>query len=296
MDKNIFILDAKSPAINYGIEKLVLNKKTLFTISADLFTGTSPDLGVVEINNNKYPGSPLSGKVFRVDAGENISLTHPQNTLTLRGKIESNSSDKIDCLWSLHEGPSIVRIAHPRELTTDVQFFKTGIYEFSLLGSDNNANVSAKDQVTVRYINSGEGKQHYINRYPVTIEAEDFSYSYGQKDEVSTSGKPSIKYILLNEESQSPSLEFILETGQSSKYYLWARVKSISDKSQLSFEFNKKDVGNVFIDSNKKYKWIKFSGNISVSGGQWSLFIKNIKGKTYIDKILLTRDSSFVPR
>lgn len=58
LNKSTFTLDAKSPAINYGIEKLVVNKQTLFVISPDLFTGVSPDLGAVEVNN-KYPGSPL---------------------------------------------------------------------------------------------------------------------------------------------------------------------------------------------------------------------------------------------
>lgn len=288
-----FIPDDKSCCIDAGIEKYKIKRITHWTISSDLFTGKAPDLGAFEAKLIS-PGT-MKENVFLVDAGKDLILTSPQNSITLTGIIKGNSGEKLNISWQLLKGPANVKIIDVSSLTTEVEFSQQGIYEFSL--SAISGKNTSSDRLTVRYINSGEGNSFFTSDSTIAIEAEHFTYSYGIVEILTDSGVSNGHGILLKDEPESisSSLEFSIGASQSSPYFLWIKAKSISGKSQLSIEFDNKKIGNIEVESSKDCQWIKLPESISVTPGQWSLLLKEGEGTTLLDKILITKNNDCIP-
>jgi hypothetical protein len=258
-----------------------------------LFTGKAPDLGAFEAKLIS-PGT-MKENVFLVDAGKDLILTSPQNSITLTGIIKGNSGEKLNISWQLLKGPANVKIIDVSSLTTEVEFSQQGIYEFSL--SAISGKNTSSDRLTVRYINSGEGNSFFTSDSTIAIEAEHFTYSYGIVEILTDSGVSNGHGILLKDEPESisSSLEFSIGASQSSPYFLWIKAKSISGKSQLSIEFDNKKIGNIEVESSKDCQWIKLPESISVTPGQWSLLLKEGEGTTLLDKILITKNNDCIP-
>lgn len=289
LNSSTFIPDDRSCCVDAGIEKYKIKKPTHWKISSDMFTGKAPDLGAFEAKLVN-PGT-MKENVLLVDAGKDLILTSPQNSITLSGKINNNSGEKLNISWQLLKGPANIQIIDASSLTTKVKFSQQGIYEFSL--SAISGQNTSSDRVTVRYINSGEGNPFFIDDATIVIEAEYFSYSYGEfkimKDIMNGHS------IVWNDEQKNkpPSLEFSIGASQSSLYHLWIKAKSISNKSKLSVEFNNKEIE--IIEPNSDLKWSKLHKSLFVTPGQWNLLLKKAEGVILLDKIILTNDEKFVP-
>jgi hypothetical protein len=293
LNSSTFIPEDKSCCIDAGIEKCKIRKETYWKISPDLFTGKAPDLGAFE-TKLVNPGT-MKENVLLVDAGKDLIITSPQNSITLSGKINNNSGEKINISWHLIKGTTNVKIIDASNLTTKVEFLQQGIYEFSL--SAISGQNTSSDQVTVRYTNSGAGNSFFTSDSTTVIEAEHFTYSYGKVEILLDSGTLNGQKILWKDEPESIAsfLEFSLGASQSSSYFMWIKAKSFSGKSQLSIEFDNKKIGNIEIESSKDCQWTKLPESISVSPGQWSLILKKSKGGILLDKILITENKGCIP-
>lgn len=293
LNSSTFIPADKSCCIDAGIKKFKMRKEVHWEIPSDLFSGKAPDIGAFEA---KYVSSGTMKEYdLLVDAGKDLILISPQNSITLNGKVSNNSEGKLNISWQLLKGPANVQIIDASSLTTKVEFSQNGIYEFSL--SAISGNNTSSDRITVRYINSGEGNQFFSNDSTIVIEAEHYAYSYGNVEILLESGASSGEKILWKDEPESivSFLEFSIGASQSSSYYLWIKAKSTSEKSQLSIEFNDKKIGNIEIESGKDCQWTKLPESISISPGQWSLLLKKDNGGLMLDKVLITKNKNYIP-
>lgn len=108
LNSSTFIPDDKSCCIDAGIEKYKIRKEIHWKISPDLFTRKAHDLGAFE-TTLVNPGT-MKKNVLLVDAGKDLIITSPQNSITLSGKINNNSGEKMNISWHLLKGPANVQI------------------------------------------------------------------------------------------------------------------------------------------------------------------------------------------
>lgn len=284
-----------SPCIDAGVASYA-NGAAYLEIASENIIGSAPDIGAVEYGaGNK---SVLTKNQLIVDAGEDMILVSPASEIELKGKIRDGSEKSVSSSWNLKSGSGEVEILNPGDMETKVVFDQQGIYQFSLTCSE--GKTYGLDYVTIRYINEGEGKQLFLKEENNNfIEAEDFEYSYGKVDKIDDKIEAGNKYISLNADKENvfgSVMEFSIGMAESNKYEMWVLANSQSSgKNILLVKFNNKIVGELPVLKSKDFQWVKMAGKILANPGQWPLLISNTDGNAYLDKIVLTKDSNFVP-
>lgn len=112
-----------------------------------------------------------------VDAGNDQSITLPNNSVTLSGTASDPDGTISSVLWYLNDGPSTFTIASPNSLTTNVTDLVQGTYHFTLSATDNQGAVSySVVQVTVNPVpnqpptaNAGGNKSITLPTNSVTL-------------------------------------------------------------------------------------------------------------------------------
>jgi len=85
--------------------------------------------------------------------------------------------------------------------------------------------------------------------------------------------------------------------GESNEYEMWFLIKSQTwGKKKLHIEFNTKIIGEVLGPTSNNFQWVKMTGKIVATPGQWQLLINNLGGEVLLDKICITKDTNFIPR
>ena len=296
IDKNTLDLAANSPCIDAGKDKYEFNGIAIFEIAPNHFVGSAPDIGAIEYDaNNK---SAFLKKQLIVDAGEDMILVSPESELVLKGKLRDDSERAYSSSWNLKKGPGKVEIVTPVEMETKVVFDQEGIYQFSLMCYE--GEVVALDNITVRYINDGEGKQLFLKEENNNfIETEEYAYSYGNVSVISDLEASGEKCILLDAENSGSfaTLEFSVGTLENQDYFIWLLVKNeTSKKSSFYINFNNIESRELTVQKNKKWEWIAVPGKIPITAGQWPVLIRNEVGLLLIDKILFSIDEKFDPK
>lgn len=296
LDKTSFLPALNSPSIDAGIEKYELKDVGFLEIPVKYITGSAPDIGAIEYGaTNKT--TPQEHKLI-VDAGEDVVLVAPANEGVLQGKISDNLGNSFNSYWKLEKGPGNVDIVDSANIQTKVQFHQHGIYQFFLLSSDGNQ--MASDKKTIRYIQDGDGKKLFLNDKKTNIiEAEDYSYSYGDVSFNMSDESHENKYVKTEsvDAGQKTFLEYSVGTSENSDLFMWLLVKNInSGKSAVQIKFNNQELESFSVSDSKKWNWVKVPGKISTTAGQWPVLIINEEGSLLIDKILFAIDPGFIPK
>lgn len=109
-------------------------------------------VSVVNSNGNVLPAA---------NAGNDLSINRPQNTVTLDGSQSTDAGGSIEQYrWTQLSGPAVSAISQPNNVTTSVSNLVTGKYVFKLEVTDNEGGV-ATDVVEVTVVNP------YPNQQPV---------------------------------------------------------------------------------------------------------------------------------
>lgn len=296
LDKNTFNLDVNSPCINAGKDKFERDGIVFFEIDSKYTVGSAPDIGAIEYHEGNK--SAMLKKQLVIDAGEDMVLVSPKSELILKGKLIDSSERTFSSSWNLKTGTGKVEIVSPGEMETKVVFDQEGIYQFSLtcfIGE-----IVASDYITIRYINNGEGKQLFLKEENINfIEAEDFAYTYGKAEKIddkSTSGNRYVSLIADKKNTFGSAMEFSIGMAESNVYEMWFLIKSKSyEKNILLVELNNKIVGEITVLKSMDFQWVKMSGKISTTPGQWPLLISNTNEEVDIDKFIISRDPHFIP-
>src|SRR5690606_6179546 len=83
------------------------------------------------------------------DAGNNVSIKLPKNSVTLDGSASKDEDGKVvSYKWEQKSGPSTATIAEDENVTTKVFGLKKGTYVFTLTIEDDKGS-SSSDQVSV---------------------------------------------------------------------------------------------------------------------------------------------------
>jgi hypothetical protein len=280
-----FSLFEGSPAINAGVNKLVVKGKTAINIPAKNIAGLRVDLGAIETGWSGET-APIVLPIF-ASAGNDFVTQNKTNSLkgTLQGNI-----DNADILWKKKEGPGIVKFSEVKEAETTVQFGQQGIYELTLTAES--GILSAEDNITIRYINSGTGKEFFArtNKF-FEIEAEDYTYCYGEVKHISNNSLVKMECKNYN----TSMLEFSVGMENTDFYTLWIRCKSLGTNN-VRIKFNNKEITRLSAPTIENFTWIKVDEKIRASAGQWSMLFELISGAIEIDKIILTPDEKFIAR
>ena len=122
----------------------------LTEVSFDILTKTGSTFGyinVIDINIYNTPSSGNQSPVVYAGADQSVAL--PNNTgITLTGTASDPDGTIASTLWSQISGPSSTTIATPTSLSTTINGFVTGIYQYELKATDNLGAVS-KDTIQV---------------------------------------------------------------------------------------------------------------------------------------------------
>ncbi|MCK4919637.1 MAG: hypothetical protein KAS71_01245, partial [Bacteroidales bacterium] len=294
IDNSSYTPIVNSPCIDAGVASYV-NGASILEIASEYIIGSAPDIGAIEYGNGNK--SSTLKKQLIVDAGDDVVLVSPANKLVLKAKVGSNSEEISSSTWNLESGQGQVEIVSPGEIETNVIFQEEGIYKFSFTCLDDNS--FARDNISVRYIKNGDGKQLFMNdKITNIIEAEDYAYSYGDTEVLNESQNGGINSVLINEESEGNNnkLEYSVGTSENTDWILWLLVKNnTTGESTLNINFNNKELNSPLVENSKKWKWLKVEGTSRLAAGQWPLIIGNKSGSIIIDKILITSDSKFKP-
>jgi len=295
LDKNTFTPAANSPCIDAGKVKYELND-LLPGVPAKYISGTAPDIGAIEFNaNNKITNQKQD---LIVDAGEDLVLVSPSNELLLQGKLSNGSELSFNPYWKLERGPGKIDIINPDKIQTKVLFHQEGIYQFSFVCSDENQ--IASDYLTVRYINDGNGKELFLkDKIKNIIEAEEYSYSYGDVSVIKNPESSENMYVEMKEgnDGQKTFIEYSVGNAENEVIIMWLLLKNQNtDKSSIQIKFNNQEYDKFSVSKSNKWKWMKVPGNISVAAGQWPVLVRNVEGSFLIDKIMFSFDPKFTPK
>ena len=105
--------------------------------------GTDTDQVLVTVH-------PHPNQAPTVNAGGNITITLPQNAVTLNGTANDSDGTLTNIEWTQVSGPATATINSPGSLATGIQDLVSGIYEFLLTVTDDaGASASSLVQVTV---------------------------------------------------------------------------------------------------------------------------------------------------
>ncbi len=289
LDLNTFFLAGNSPCIDAGRSFFEKEGVEAVKISPDYIAGNAPDIGAVEYG--LAPSARMkTGMPLRADAGED--RVSESARIVLAGRIQPPANPDVRFRWKQENGPDGASLEDADKLVAEAILAKEGIYTFSLLFSD--GSTSASDFVTVRYINDGEGMQHFLNAESShTLLADEFAYSYGnvsgeRKSRVSLEGSES--------EGRAAMVEFSVGMAEEGDYNLWVLMRSLSPgKNNISVAFDGNEAGMITAPADKKSHWVHMTGSFHTSPGQWPLMIINREGKVILEKILLTTDPDYRP-
>uniref|UniRef100_UPI003217F2DE right-handed parallel beta-helix repeat-containing protein n=1 Tax=uncultured Draconibacterium sp. TaxID=1573823 RepID=UPI003217F2DE len=294
LTENTFVPAKNSPCIDAGVESFEFDGNLHLYVQSEYKCGTAPDIGAIE--KGRKNSFTSSGSLL-VDAGEDQIVISPEKELMLKGKIISGGNKSVKCNWEMVEGPSSIKLSHPNKKETSVKFSVQGIYKFKLTCAGENA--IASDDVKVRYVNDGLGKQLFLDEKDThVIEIENYAYSYGEIEEVNDAENIENKYISLEggTEPSSSLLEFSIGMAESNEYEMWLLIKSPnSGENKIRIEFNNKKIAEVRVNQSDNLYWIKLPQKVLTKPGQWQLLINNPSGKIVLDKIILTKNQSFHP-
>lgn len=297
LDKISFRPAENSPVIDAGIDRYELKGIGSLEIPGKYIAGLDPDIGSIELNANNTEDISQEANLI-VDAGKNEVLLSPNNEGLLQGEIKNISDKAVNFYWKLENGPGKVDILEPNKFQTKVRFYKYGIYQFSLVVSENTK--MATDNKIIRYARDGEGKELFLKEEKINfIEAEDYSYSYGNvsvlNDSISTGNKyVKTKGVGIDKET---FIEYSVGTAENVDIFMWILVKSQNpSKSMVQVVFNNQKSESFLVSNRKKWEWVKVPGTINISAGQWPVLVKNIEGSILIDKMLFSFDENYRPK
>jgi len=128
------------------------------------------NLNTTAIDQVSITVNPLPNQPPAVYAGANISITLPQNSVSLNG-MASDADGSISFIeWTQISGSAQAEISSPNSLSTDVINLEAGVYEFVLtVTDDGGASASSLIQVTVNEATPQP------NQPPVSDAGPDFS-------------------------------------------------------------------------------------------------------------------------
>lgn len=296
LDKTSFMPALNSPTIDAGIGKYVVKDIGLIEIPVKYISGSVPDIGAIAYNAESK--TPSRKHTLIVDAGEDMVLVAPANDGILRGRIIGNSESFFDSYWKLDKGIGKVEISNPNKIQTKVKFHQNGIYQFSLVSSDGKQ--TGFDKKTIRYIADGDGKKLFLKEQSINmIEAEDYSYSYGNTSVMMSEESSENKYIKMDrgDAGQKTFLEYSVGISENADIFMWLLVKNVnSRKSPIQIKFNNQELESFSVSNNRKWNWIKVPGKLSLTAGQWPILIRNDEGSILVDKILFSFDPRSSPK
>lgn len=296
IDKKTYMPAPGSPAIDAGIGFYLFEGKEMFRIPKEQISGSAPDLGAIEKGIAAKQSSGFASII--VDAGGDQVIGPLSSEVMLSAKIQKPENVSLKSSWKLTKGSEKVQIINPDQVETRVLFNRQGIYQFTFKVSDDI--VSRTDNVVVRYIQDGTGKKLFLKEdVENIIPIADYSYSYGnvQKKKMNTDNKS--YYMLLKEGSGKKAeglLEFSVGMAEANQYNVWLLLKPLKKNNKISLEFDGKLVGEMELEKDKDFQWLKMPQRIIVTPGQWQLLINDFEGKVLLDKILITKDENFIPR
>jgi parallel beta-helix repeat protein len=144
-----FHLVTASTAIDAGVAKAV----TDMGLTTDLEDQKRPVNNGFDVGAYEYQGpkSPTPGnKTPTANAGKDITITLPTNTVTLNGAASADADGSISKYeWKKLSGPASGNIATPTAMTTTIAGLTEGSYEFSLTVTDDDKATSTST-VTVK--------------------------------------------------------------------------------------------------------------------------------------------------
>lgn len=136
------------------------------TVTDDKGATASDDVNVI-VNNTNVPAN----KPPVANAGADLSITLPTNSVTLNGSASKDSDGYISkYAWSKVSGPSQFMILSPSSAITIINNLVAGTYVFRLTVTDNTG-ATANDDITVIVLNATSPG----NQPPVAIPGNDFS-------------------------------------------------------------------------------------------------------------------------
>jgi len=285
-----FSLAQGSPAINAGLRELMVNGKTVFTIPAFNISGPAPDLGAIATGWNGQ-SAPI---VIPVLASAGKDIITQDKKVELSGSLRGNT-ENTEILWIKEAGPGNVKFYGTEKLTTMAKINQHGIYRLALTAKK--GNLTAKDQITVRYIHSGSGVEYFAKTSEAfEIEAENYAYSYGQIDQVADNLKTGNSIVAMSSNPEKFSmLEFSVGMENIDFYTLWIKCKS-SGANNITVHFNGREITQLSAPSAETGTWIMAGQTIRATGGKRQLLIKLESGTVEIDKLILTPDKKFIPQ
>ncbi|EPR69000.1 right-handed parallel beta-helix repeat-containing protein [Cyclobacterium qasimii] len=296
LDRISFMPDENSPSIDAGIDKYELKDIGFLEIPGTYIAGLAPDIGAIEYNTDNKIISHQPN--LFVDAGKDEVLLSPLNEGALHGEINNGSEKSFDFYWKLENGPGEVDILDSNKIQTKVRFYQYGIYQFSLVVSE--AAKIATDNKIIRYARDGEGKKLFLNDENTNIiEAEDYSYSYGNVSVLNDAESTANKFVKTEEgdSGQQTFIEYSVGTSENVDIFIWLLVKNQnSGKSTVQVVFNNQKSKSFSVSNNKKWKWIKVPVRIITTAGQWPVIVKNEEGAILIDKMLFSFDENYRPK
>jgi len=245
LDQETFMPSDKSPCIDSGLTEVRFNGENIKLIPPGYITGKAPDIGALEWKGEEM--ASLNSKKLQADAGEDLVIMSPVNEVTLKGLIRSHSGEPSTFSWKMDSGPAEVVIACPGNPETKVVFRRQGLYRFSLDCSDSRS--TASDNVIVRYISSGKGKDLFFSDpEKITIMAGDYAYTYGQVKDLKTVKKEQHALVMGSRKKSSAraEIEYSVGTSENRRYFMWILIQSHSPgRNPVTVEFNHKDIGEV---------------------------------------------------
>lgn len=293
LTKATYMPEENSPCIDAGISFFEYKDGSVLEIPAKYIEGAGPDIGAIEFGTKSRNLS--SEQHLIVEIGEDRVLYSPDNQLLLSADILSGVP--VNGYWKLVSGPDKVNILNPDKPETRIELGTTGIYKFSFIASD--ANSYAEDNVTIRYVTGGNGKEVFLEgKENQTVNVQDYAFSYGKVSVVNSgdpSGNPGI--LLESEKDGTRSvLEYSIGVSEEVRHYLWLHLKNQGNrKSSVQVRFNRQDPVSLSVTNSKKGEWFKVPGPLTMAGGKWPLFIQAEGGYVLIDNVLFTTNSKFVP-
>ena len=134
-----------------GARLYMLNSQVMFTVAGgDRGKRERIDLYLADINNNNVPD---------VNAGEDVTLQLPADTVQLDGRVEDDGRPdppgRVSVEWSKDSGPGNVIFGDITRLNTTARFSVAGDYVLRLTASD--GELSGSDLISVSVRDDGDG-------------------------------------------------------------------------------------------------------------------------------------------
>ncbi len=123
------------------------------------------------VNVNVLPLIPPPNQPPTVNAGNNISVTLPQNSVTLNGSAADSDGTVASYLWTRVSGPTTFTLGNSTSASTTLSNLVQGVYVFRLRATDNDGATATDDiQVTVNAAPSNQAPNVYAgDNFSITL-------------------------------------------------------------------------------------------------------------------------------